>query len=106
MMPDIQNRCWFAVRCCCTPNRIFGFMQLPVDGPRQLVQDANGAMHEVQIRKITEPCRNTPQVARVENILMQRPYPMSAELAVFSDDHPIEFWRQIVGFVEVRAQEG
>jgi hypothetical protein len=88
----LDTKRWFAVRCCCQPRSIMGFVLASApDGVRVLtVTDAIGDQHRVSLERIAT-CADFNGLSVV-----------SDELAVYSDDRPIEFWRTIHGFVEVK----
>lgn len=86
MMRKVEKKRWFAVRCCCSPGTLYGFLLLDVTGRNeQLVIDIDGAWHNVTVKTLNGNAFAT----RTE------------EEAVYSDDRPLEFWRNIVGFVEI-----
>ena len=78
-----MSRSWFAVRCCCQPTKILGFLRLE-DGPidRVVVSDVYGGWHQLLLRE------------SVHTVHAPR------EIAIYADDRPIDFWRSIDGFVE------
>jgi hypothetical protein len=77
---------WVAVRCCCQPTRIFGFLRLERDhGPTVTVTDVFGAQQVLELKRY---CAGGGFI--------------NDERAIYSDDRPIEFWRSIPGFVEAR----
>lgn len=97
-MPDNE---WMAVRCCCSPERVFGFLKVPrsLEGDRYRVVDIAGVIHEVKIKPYCEiPVAMAPpiQISLIPTGAMEK------EAAIYSDDRPIEFWRSIKGFVEVQ----
>lgn len=94
---------WYAVRCCCQPQKVIGFMRL-----------YNAPLDYVLVREV-ETLRTSSAVIGDANI----PGPVAItpthrieirtfndhgvkEPAIYSDDRPIEFWRRIRGFVEVK----
>lgn len=96
---EIARVSWVAVRCCCSPQKIFGFLKLPApinEGPYQLRSLATFTMtaQERELAKL-EPIRI--QIKRMTG-------PGQAELAIYSEDRPIEFWRGIEGFVEAKNE--
>lgn len=104
-MSDVR---WLAVRCCCAPRKIFGFLRVPLDrlhvvasrvwAPGSVqVKDAAGAPHALELRLSCE--------YRHDSELAGKPK-ATDELAIYSDDRPIEFWRTIPGFVEAASGEG
>ena len=101
---------WLPVRCCCTPQKVFGFIQVRAD----VVHD--GATLNLLPRAVAYQLAHA-DAPEVEELLAQSAvrfqvkmltevdYPNSKrELAVYSEDHPIEFWRTIDGFVEAQRQ--
>lgn len=93
---------WYAVRCCCTPRKIFGF--LPLHGPideEVTLRDRNGVDHTIKVRPMHERARVShelmnPHVAEVYD------KPATREIAIYSEDRAIEFWRLFPDFVEAR----
>lgn len=89
---------WYAVRCCCQPGRIFGFLSLDGRQSTHTILDRYGRPHTVELRALQE----------LASVTFPLPPDMSAvkethrETAIYSDDRPIEFWRTIPGFLEVR----
>lgn len=79
---------WYAVRCCCQPQKIFGFLQLEDDKARHTIIDRNGHAHVADIRISSDITISS--VGEVQHM----------DPAVYSDDREIEFWRTIPGFVE------
>jgi hypothetical protein len=84
-----RNVGWYAVRCCCQPLKILGFIQVETDKRRFKILDRRGQHHEVELRRIVEATYEMSTTI------------MSEEEAIYSGDRPIEFWRTIPGFVEV-----
>jgi hypothetical protein len=81
---------WVAVRCCCQPTNIFGFLRLDRRaGPTVSVPDIFGSVHQLELKTF---CSAPPNYAA--------PAEAGAEIAVYSDDRGIDFWRRIPGFVE------
>lgn len=80
---------WLPVRCCCGPVKIFGFLRVPFNYDRVItVRDVAGREFPgIQIRQIS---RYSAELSPV----------LAVEMAVYSDDRPAEFWRNIQGFVE------
>lgn len=107
----MKHNQWFAVRCCCTPKKVFGFIKLArpetVRLPYQLnVLDIMGREHliklmDIRINKLSPSCgtfAGSPPPADVMEYTMP-------EIAIYSDDRPIEFWRTIRGFVEATTED-
>lgn len=84
-MSDVR---WMAVRCCCTPRKIFGFIQAPLTSTEVNALDERGRQHALKIKLSQEHRAVGGDISATR------------ELAIYSDDHPIEFWRTIPGFVE------
>lgn len=84
---------WFPVRCCCTPQKIFGFLQVNRDAVDRCCQtimlDRDGQEHVIEIRRISAGTCEADRELTIHE-----------ELAVYSDDRPIEFWRTIPDFME------
>lgn len=85
---------WYAVRCCCNPQKIFGFIELERDVKTQRVIDWNGDIHTLEIKDF---CNAKSDDVDPKNDLL-----FIKEPAVYSDDRPIDFWRNIRGFVEIK----
>jgi hypothetical protein len=105
-----QNQ-WFAVRCCCTPKKIFGFIKLPAPVHAHLPEhrtliDCYGRQHPIKLLSIydrTGYCLSDYyRNARPPDAILEHTIP---EIAIYSDDRPIEFWRTIPGFVEAPPEE-
>lgn len=92
------NDCWLPVRCCCNGARILGFLKLrcaQASAGRTLVTDSE---RQTAARSVADML--TPKVTTI------RRWPITIriygnELAVYSEDRPIEYWRDVPGFVEV-----
>jgi hypothetical protein len=85
---------WFAVRCCCEGSKVLGFMLLTDDvGPQVVVTSRLNR----ELRPLI--CDDVMPSANVERHVVEiRTY--GRELAIYSEDRPIEFWRGLQGFVE------
>jgi hypothetical protein len=84
---------WYPVRCCCSPQKIFGFLPLPHQLVKQcknqaILKDRNGKSHQIELRTLYNGINEVN---------------LTEELAVYSDDMPIEFWRTMPGFKELQA---
>ena len=101
---EVENAdmAWFPVNCCCQPDVLFGFISLPADrqhfvhGQRFVILDRRGRPHDVELKPlatISEPAGTTDGWRR------------RREMAIYSDDRPIEFWRTIPGFREVMIKQ-
>lgn len=80
----------FPVRCCCSPKKIFGFLSLPAltdeerkkwKGIYKSLVDINGGSHTIKITEIR--CNDW------------------RELAIYSEEKPIGFWRNFKDFIEI-----
>lgn len=98
-----MNR-WYAVRCCCKPVKIFGFLLLNIDernsyevGVYKKIKEDYQFSNAIGPREAVDILEN----AAVRLQLMR--YGNADELAIYSDDKPIEFWREIDGFIENKA---
>lgn len=91
----------YPVRCCCSPDIVFGHLEL-VDGLR--ADDRVPVMKKVKFGPGADGV-----TFRYEQIRVRRYIDRSRgidEIAVYSDDHPIEFWRKLRGFTELVAGTG
>lgn len=79
---------WLAVRCCCTPSKVIGFLQVRANDVAG--SDIKVGEHLVSIRKSTKALIN--EATDISEYQTER--------AVYSEDRPIEFWRTMPGFVE------
>lgn len=90
---------WYAVRCCCEPLKIFGFLLLDGRQKAHTIRDTRGDTHRVELRPVREICSS--EYGDPPDVETQ----VRSEVAVYSDDRPIEFWRTIPGFLEVRSED-
>lgn len=94
-LPEETDVEWLAVRCCCTPTRVFGFLRVPRGSRDVAYAYADGAKFPITIKRITDfVC--APSYENAQGIVRER----MNEIAVYSEDRPIEFWRRVMGFVE------
>jgi hypothetical protein len=96
---------WYSVRCCCRPRRILGFILFPEDltpfNFKYTVKEAfDPHLSLPPFRHITEWDAIEPKTHEVEIRLLHTP--AGDEWAVYSEDRDIEFWRNIMGFVEAK----
>lgn len=103
-----QNQ-WFAVRCCCTPKKVFGFIKLPITSDVRLpdyrtIKDAMGDIHPIKLMSIYINRHYRASIMNAQPLegILEHTMP---EIAIYSDNHPIEFWRTIPGFVEAPPTE-
>lgn len=92
---------WLAVRCCCKPQKVLGFLQVPDDcrtdhrislAPSMTVLSSLGSPSVERCLRETHDLTIGMYEARG-----------GVETAVKSEDQPVEFWRRVSGFVEVRG---
>lgn len=88
---------WYAVRCCCQPQKIFGFIPLEAGSRTYQIVNRYGETHEIELR--TSRTCSAPTFVESRDGYLEM---VSDEIAIYSDDRPIEFWRTIPSFVEVR----
>jgi hypothetical protein len=79
------------VRCCCQPQKILG--RLPV--PKQALEYGYWRVPTMSIGAGLET--HIIEVRKFNN------GHYGQEIAVYSDDRPVEFWRGIPGFIEAPA---
>ena len=84
---------WFAIRCCCTPQRILGFLKVPMPASGETpeavqVTTADGRTHVVDVRPI----------------IMRGPGVVQQELALYSEGRSAEFWDEVAHFVPLRGK--
>lgn len=90
---------WYPVRCCCTPKKIFGFIQIPDDLAMKKsfnLSDQRGVSHPIELKTLDDGCMTITDRGVSHEV--------KKELAVYSDDRPIEFWRTMVGFIEATGE--
>jgi hypothetical protein len=108
-MSLIDQYDWLAVRCCCQPVKVVGFLRLPrkiAAAQVTTIVDIAGQRHEIQIREMAsydEACRIMMNGGKLVSYLKGDVVQPRAELerAIYSEERPIDFWRRIPGFVEV-----
>lgn len=94
---------WLPVRCCCKPDSLLGFMRLPETALAHSYLEIEG--HGIEIKPLT-----TLKPSTIRDHFDAKPSEFSSltlgdtevELAIYSDDRPLAFWRQFREFVEVR----
>lgn len=89
------------VRCCCQPQKILGTLEVPSLNPIQRFTIMTLAP------RYAAPRYAGADATEIKYHTIQLKYfcqglngDDSGELAVYSDDRPIEFWRQFKGFIE------
>lgn len=96
-----KERIWRAVRCCCRPQKILGFMLIGVNDKQVTLFGSLGSIvGRVKVETFYTRPEYTFDVTRNQPILDSIP-PRTHELAIRSDDFPIELWRIQTGFIEV-----
>lgn len=93
----------YPVRCCCDGSKLYGFLDIPTDrkfadGERFAVQIYPQASARLDDAYSTRKVRN-------ETVTLRRFRDFGNgvdEIAVYSDDRPIEFWRTVSGFTELK----
>jgi hypothetical protein len=95
----------YAVRCCCQPTKVLGWLDGPEDVHSFFVLEtrrrgglAPPPQHEVKVRDMCS-CRivEHPELCEANGDVPVELVRM-VERAIYSDDRPIEFWRRIAGF--------
>ena len=87
---------WLPVRCCCQPQKIFGFM--PVDSSLLSKSDQTIEIDNVAGDKIELKIKKfSASSYRQENV--------AYEMALYSDDRPVEFWFQFNGFIQAGVND-
>lgn len=81
----VMNR-WYAVRCCCNGEKLYGFLNLS-EGPTRI--EVVSETRQSLFKKTSD--RRTIKLGYYGN-----------ELAIYSDNIDIEFWRGVKGFVEAK----
>ncbi len=92
------------VRCCCQPQKILGTLELRSLALRQEVYIPP---EYPSIWSKPEAINEIVQVPPYETIVLRQFYHLATgelELAVYSDDRPIEFWRKFKGFREATSE--
>lgn len=77
---------WRAVRCCCQPTKVLGFLRADPN-VRCLMVPMIGGSVALELRQIHDPR-------------------FGSEVAVYSEDRGIDFWRKVPGFVEAADPAG
>lgn len=96
----------YNVRCCCQPQKIFGTLDIPAVTarfPREV--NVNLRIPVTPLVSLSAPpaCEYGTDVLWTTNfevVVFRLRWFGRDELAVYSDDRPIEFWRGIPGFEE------
>lgn len=92
---------WFPVNCCCQPDVLFGFLRLPEGGLLHVVKDRDGTEHRIELKRLRQ-ARTFSSALMLDSAKVALEIPETAEeIAIYSDDRPLEFWRTLPGFREV-----
>lgn len=91
---------WLAVRCCCAPKKILGFLQVPEHARAGVPLEIRTKIDTDYFAACNSEQMHVPPNAVRRYQVELRIYGINSELAVYSDDRPIEFWREMNGFVE------
>ncbi len=100
---------WVAVRCCCTPQKVFGFLKLDARHARPglaAVVDQHGHRYQIELRPIDNYQHDPGMMAAMRYAPDDIRELGEREVAVYSDDRPLDFWRTIPAFVEAAATPG
>ena len=99
------ERGWIAVRCCCQPTKVLGF--LPATEAQRRAREwvcAPKVLYTPNCETDGLPTAllrfSEPTVLEIRNMGSQRGETYFYEPAIYSEDRPIEFWRTVPGFVE------
>jgi hypothetical protein len=94
----------YPVRCCCQPTKIFGYIDVPAGAKTHFEVLSFVPSTPIWDHKNLEPVPAAGSVEQhtieIRPIKLENMEPGEYELAVYSDDRPIEFWRKIRGFHE------
>jgi len=100
------------VRCCCAPKKILGTLEVPSDWavrPGRWPLKLYGPLPTLKevLAELEKSPQKIPYTSVVIDIRRFQEWDSEAmgynrALAVYSDDHPIEFWRKIPGFKEAK----
>lgn len=94
----MERKIWLPVRCCCTPTKIFGFLQVPAHAAR--VNEISIGEHRIEIKDFVDGRVAMPSYGEYLRAEPLPEYSPRTERAVYSDDRPLEFWRSMPGFME------
>lgn len=115
MMKQIEpvESAWYPVRCCCVPQKVFGFLRLRVQHPypgtvhHVKTRDRFGVEHILKMKPMYDnlQSRHVDLESLVSpEIFARLPHP-SMEHAIYSEDRPREFWRVFEDYFEVSGGE-
>jgi len=98
----------YPVRCCCKPQKVLGYLEMPRSDYR------NGETEVVSVRSLSVrsffPAHEKPGMVRDVRYPIKfygfRDFERGTfEIAVYSDDRPIEFWKTVSGFTPAAYHE-
>lgn len=98
-----NNMRWFAVRCCCTPVKVIGFLRLEDVAAGcykadRAIFDRDGVRHLAEVMPLADHMMVPYKLLADRNIADHNTV-RGREYAVYSDDRPLSFWRTITGFI-------
>jgi hypothetical protein len=104
-----EERQFFAVRCCCQPTKVIGFLLLPKGGGNdRTIIDCNGRPQKIQIKTSTQYAPPAPHFTQYGYPVGGEPFETTVvylEQAIYSEDRGEEFWLTIPGFVRIVTPE-
>lgn len=95
----------YEVRCCCQPRKVFGTLSGPVlDAPGRFKVRLK-SYYEKFLKSTHLPHQPSVKIfdyqeVEVKVMYLDPGFGMKSILAIYSEDRPIEFWRDVVGFEE------
>lgn len=89
----------FNVRCCCQPQKILGTLDLPTTNKTQRLTTRSVIRPMVLKQDDVIPANTTIEHHTIQLRIYNRDDGVE-ELSVYSDDKPVEYWRQFIGFIE------
>lgn len=93
-------KAWLAVRCCCQPQKIIGFLPVNEESMRVGIMNVTSGKRSIfSSENVSSAPKVLYEAAMRHHQVELKIYGMG-ELAVYSDDKPIDFWRTIDNFVE------
>ncbi|MGY4269690.1 MULTISPECIES: hypothetical protein [unclassified Bradyrhizobium] len=96
----------YLVRCCCEPDKILGYLTVPHEmrnGERYPICRMDQLLINARPFEPSELVHSKIETALFRTLINADG---NREIAVYSDDRPIEFWRGVRGFEEVVAGTG
>lgn len=95
MASEAEKYRWVAIRCCCEPTKVLGFMRL-----RESIVQSGQPLVVTTISEALKVEQWPVELRPMEEVHCDQ---WEQEMAIYSEDRPVEFWRRIRGFVEVHA---